>query len=138
MNKYLKSFLHRGLIFGGFGPIITAIIYFIISASNVEVTLGGADFFTVILSTYVLAFLHAGASVFNQIEEWPLAKSLFCHLGTLYLAYSSCYIINSWIAFEPIVLLVFTAVFAAVYFTIWLTVYLIIKTVEKKLNSKIK
>ena len=138
MNKYLRSFLYRGLIFGGFGPVMTAIIYFVISLSNFEVTLGGADFLTVILSTYVLAFLHAGASVFNQIEEWPLAKSLFCHLGTLYLAYSSCYIINSWIAFEPIVLLVFTAVFAAVYFTIWLTVYLITKTVEKKLNSYIR
>ena len=31
MNKYLKSFLHRGLIFAGFGPVITGIVYFIIS-----------------------------------------------------------------------------------------------------------
>ena len=138
MNKYLRSFLQRGLIFGGFGPVITAVIYFIISASNVEVVLSGKDFLIVILSTYLLAFLHAGASVFNQIEEWPLAKSLFCHLGTLYLAYSGCYIINSWIAFEPIVLLIFTGVFVLVYFSIWLTVYLIIKTVEKKLNSCIR
>ena len=138
MNKYLKSFLYRGLIFGGFGPVVTAVIYFIISASNVEVVLSGKDFLIVILSTYLLAFLHAGASVFNQIEEWPLAKSLFCHLGTLYLAYSGCYIINSWIAFEPIVLLIFTGVFVLVYFSIWLAVYLIIKTVEKKLNSCIR
>jgi hypothetical protein len=32
MNRYVKSFLHRGLIFGGFGPIICGIIFFIISA----------------------------------------------------------------------------------------------------------
>ena len=30
MNKYLKEFFHRGLIFGGFGPIILGIVFAIL------------------------------------------------------------------------------------------------------------
>ena len=33
MNIYLKRFLQRGLVFGGFGPIIAGIVYYIISLS---------------------------------------------------------------------------------------------------------
>ena len=74
MNKYLKAFLHRGLIFGGFGPIVMAIIYLILSFSIDGFLVGGVELFTAAISTYVLAFVHAGASVFNQIESWPIAK----------------------------------------------------------------
>ena len=30
MNKYVRSFLHRGLMFGGFGPIIIGIVYLVL------------------------------------------------------------------------------------------------------------
>ena len=138
MNRYLKAFLHRGLIFGGFGPIVMAIVYLVLHLTIDGFSVSGNEVFIAVVSTYVIAFLHAGASVFNQIEGWPLSKSLFCHLAILYLAYSLCYIVNSWIAFEPIALLIFTAVFAVIYFVIWITVFLIVKATEKKLNSCIK
>ena len=31
MNKYVREFLHRGLMFGGFGPIVFGIIILCIS-----------------------------------------------------------------------------------------------------------
>ena len=31
MNKYLKEFLKRGLMFGGFGPIVLGVIYFLVN-----------------------------------------------------------------------------------------------------------
>ena len=34
LNKYVKRFLQRGIAFGGFGPIITIIIYAIVAASS--------------------------------------------------------------------------------------------------------
>lgn len=136
MNKYVKSFLQRGLIFGGFGPIITGIVLFIISFFA-EVTLSGAEVFTAIISTYLLAFVHAGASVFNQIEHWPIAKSLLCHLGSLYIVYSLCYIINNWIPFEMKAFLIFTAGFAAIYFTVWAIVFICVKSATKKMNAKL-
>ena len=138
MNKYLKSFLLRGLVFGGFGPIICGIVFFIIEKCGAPIDLSGADILLATVSTYLIAFVHAGASVFNQIEAWPIAKSLGCHLGSLYLVYVLAYLANSWIPLEPVVILVFTAIFLAVYFAVWLTVFLSVKAASRKMSQKIK
>lgn len=138
MNSYTKEFLHRGLIFGGFGPIVVGIVFFIISLTGTDLSLSGGQILLAIVSTYLLAFVQAGASVFNQIEHWPIAKSLLCHFLTLYVAYSVCYVANTWIPFEPMVLAIFTAIFAVVYFIVWITVYLIVRNSTKKLNAKLK
>lgn len=137
MNKYVKSFLQRGLAFGGFGPVIAGIIYLILSFSIDNFTLTGVDVFVAILSTYVLAFVHAGASIFNQIESWGIAKSLLCHLGLLYVSYLLCYIVNSWIPFEWAVIGIFSLIFIIAYLMIWLIVYISIKATSKRFNEKI-
>ena len=137
MNRYVKQFLHRGLIFGGFGPLVMAVIYLILSYTIEDLRLTGVEAFTAILSTYLLAFVHAGASVFNQIEHWPIAKSLFFHFFSLYLAYMLCYLVNTWILCEWIALLVFTAIFAAGYFAVWITVVISINATRKKLNQRL-
>lgn len=137
MNKYVKEFLHRGLIFGGLGPIVLGIVLLAINMAGETVLLTAKDYFLATASIYLLAFIHAGASVFNQIEHWTLPKSLLCHFSVLYIAYSLCYIANTWIPFEPKVLLIFTAIFVAAYFAVWTTVVIILKAVSKKLNKKL-
>lgn len=137
MNKYVKEFLHRGLVFGGFGPIVLGIVLLVINTAGEAVTLTAKDYFLSTVSIYLLAFIHAGVSVFNQIEHWPLPKSLLCHFSVLYIAYSLCYVVNTWIPFEPKVLIIFTAIFVAVYFAVWTTVVIILKAVSKKLNKKL-
>ncbi len=137
MNKYLKEFFHRGLIFGGFGPIILAIIYYILSKTVDNFTLTGGQLLLGTVSIYFLAFVQAGATVFNQIEDWPITKSLLCHFASLYIVYVLCYIINSWIPFEPMVLVIFTAIFVVIYFAVWITVVLSIKAFSKKANKKL-
>ncbi len=137
MNKYLKEFLHRGLIFSGFGPIILGIVYAILEKTLPDFSLDGIQILIAIVSIYCLAFLQAGASVFNQIESWSISKSVFWHFLTLYIAYVSCYILNRWIPFDINVILIFTLVFVAIYFIIWLCVYSIIKITSKRLNEKL-
>ena len=137
MNKYVKEFFHRGLMFSGFGPIILGIVYFILSKTINNFTLSGGEVLSGIISTYLLAFVKAGATVFNQIENWGISKSLLCHLLTLYVAYSLCYVANTWIPFEPKVLLLFTVIFMAFYFIVWGIVYSIVKTTSKNLNAKL-
>lgn len=134
----VRDFFLRGLLFGGFGPIIAGIVYLILHFTLQDLTLTGLQVFTVIISTYLLAFVHAGASVFNQIESWPLAKSTLCHFGVLYVAYVLCYVINSWIPFEPLVLGIFTAIFAVGYAVIWLAVYVSIRVTVKRLNRSLR
>lgn len=138
MNRYLKEFLHRGLMFGGFGPIIVGIIYIILSEISENFLLDGSAVFFAIVSSYLLAFVQAGVSVFNQIEHWAITKSLFCHFGLLYVTYVLCYIVNSWIPFEWGVVGIFTAIFVLIYFIIWITVYSIVKLTKKRLNSALK
>ncbi len=138
MNKYFKSFLLRGLTFAGFGPIIFAIVICILSQTKQNVELNGTQLLLAIVSTYLLAFFQAGASVFNQIESWPITKSMLFHFSTIYIAYVLCYIVNSWIPFEITIVLFFTLIFVLTYFIIWAVVYLSIKAAEKKLNHSLK
>ena len=132
MSKYWKEFLHRGLIFGGFGPIILGGVWAI---SNPAIT--GGQILLGIASIYLLAFLQAGASVFNQIEGWSIPKSMLCHFAVLYAAYVGCYLLNSWIPFDWRVVAIFTAIFVVVYLVVWLVVYTCVKLTSKKLNAKI-
>jgi len=138
MKKYAIEFLKRGMAFGGFGPIIAGIIYMSIGNSIEGFTLSGNEVCLGIISTYILSFLQAGASVFNQIEEWSLGKSLLCHFVTIYVAYIGCYLINSWIPFDIRVVVIFTAIFTVSYFIIWFSVYLATRATSKKLNGKLK
>ncbi|MBE6729728.1 MAG: DUF3021 domain-containing protein [Ruminococcaceae bacterium] len=137
MNRYVKSFLGRGAVFGGFGPIILGIIYFITEKCSTNFSINGKEVFLGIISVYLLAFVQAGASVFNQIEEWSMAKSLFLHLTTLYIAYALCYVVNTWIPFKIKILGIFTAIFLIIYFVVWFTVYFTMKISSKKMNSKL-
>lgn len=137
MRKYVKDFLMRGMIFGGLGPIILGIIYLFISLSVNDFTVTGKEAFLAILSVYILAFIQAGASVFNQIESWSVAKSTVIHLSVIYFDYVLCYLINTWLPFEWIAVLIFTGVFVLTYFVIWITVVLILKKTSKSLNEKL-
>ena len=138
MNKYFKEFLKRGLAFGGFGPIIVGIIFCVLQYTVTDFSLTGVEALLAIVSTYLLAFVQAGASVFNQIDSWSTPKSLGIHLLTIYVAYVICYVSNSWIPFEPMMILIFTAIFLVIYFVVWITVYISVKSVTKKLNKRIR
>ena len=138
MNKYLKEFFHRGLIFGGFGPIIMGIIYAVIQRTESGFSLSGDEVLLAIVSTYIIAFVQSGASVLNQIETRSPLLMTGAHLSLLYIAYVGAYLINSWIPFRPEALGIFTAVFIIGYAVIWLTVYISVKAVSRKLNGKLK
>ena len=138
MNGYFKKFLHRGLVFGGFGPVVIGIIYFILQNTVENFSLGGDEVFLAIISTYLLAFVHAGASIFTGIEEWGLAKSFACHFTVLYAAYAVCYLANDWIPRSLMGFLIFTGVFVGVYLLVWAIVVISLKAASKEFNKKLK
>ena len=138
MNKYLKEFLFRGVICGGFGPIVVGIVYAIVGYVTKDNLITTNNFLVAILSSYVLAFLVAGSSMFYQIEHWGLSKAILFHILVLYISYLGCYLLNSWLAFNIIDVLVFTGIFIAGYLLIWLIIYISIKHTEKKLNKKVE
>lgn len=125
------------MLFGGFGPIVVGIVYVCVSAGVGGITLSAGEVLTAIVSSYLLAFIQAGASVFNGIDSWPVTKSLLFHFTLLYIAYVSCYLINSWIPFDIRIVGIFTAIFVVVYLVIWVSVYLSVRNLGRKMNRKL-
>ena len=138
MNQYVKNYLQRGIAFGGFGPIVTGLVFAVIEWCGTPVQLSCSEVLIAVVSTYILAFVQAGSSVFNQVEGWPIAKSIGIHFLSLYAVYVGCYFVNRWLPFSWEVVGIFTVVFAVVYFALWLTVYLIVRQTSKKLNKSIQ
>lgn len=138
MKKHVKDFFLRGMMFSGLGPIVLGIVYFILSLTLDDFSLSGREVLIGIISTYVIAFVQAGASVFNEVESWSAAKSAFFHLMSIYVVYTISYLVNSWIPFSLSVLLVYTAIFIAIYAIIWTVVFICVKTTQKRLNSNLK
>ena len=52
---YVKEFFLRGMIFGGFGPIVYGLVYLIL-----QLTFSGTEVFIGIISTYFLSFVYGG------------------------------------------------------------------------------
>ena len=137
MNKYVKEFLKRGLMFSGFGPIIVGIVYLCIEASGINLKLTSGTVFLAIITTYIIAFVQAGSSVFEQIESWSSIKSVFFHMTSIYVVYLVGYLINRWIPFDYIVIIIFSAVYVLTFLFVWLLVYFIVKKTSDKLNQKL-
>ena len=125
-------------MFSGLGPVTAALIIFIISQLEEFSALSGMQVLTMVVSTYILAFVQAGATVFNQIEHWSLPKSLACHFTSLYAVYVLCYLVNTWIPFSINVILTFTVIFAVSFFAIWTIVFLSVRHLSKKLNKNLR
>lgn len=133
-----RDFLLRGLMFGGFGPVVLGIVYLILHHTLENLTLTGDEVFLGIVSTYLLAFIHAGSGVFHRIESWSPCKSCLCQMSLMYAAYVLCYVLNDWLPFDPLAIAVFTAIFVGGYGVICLIVYLSVHAAAKRLNQSLK
>lgn len=137
-NKYVKEYLIRGAIFGALGPLVFGIVIMILGFCQVNFKIEGWQVLLAIVTTYLLAFVQAGSSVFEQIEEWSSFKSAAIHLGSIYVAYLVTYLANSWIPLHWIAIVAFTGAIVVTFIIIWLVCYLVNRNYQKKLNYLIK
>lgn len=138
MNKYVKNYLLRGLIFSGLGPVVMSIVYLCLESSGVVMQLSAVDQFKAIISTYIIAFVHAGGSVFPTIEEWPKVKAAFFQGLTIWAVYLIGYLVNDWIPLSWLAIGLYTGCFILAFVGTWIIVILVTKAVVKKMNEKIK
>ncbi len=138
MKKFVWDFLRRGLIASGIGPIVLAIIYLIFrQAAGVE-TLTVNQVCIGIFSLTALAFIAGGLNVLYQIERLPLMMAILIHGSVLYVSYLGTYLLNNWLDFGVIQIVVFSAIFVVGYIIIWAIIYSIIKRNTAKLNKMLK
>ena len=138
MKKFVLEFLCRGLIASGIGPIVLAIVYLILQQTAAVETLSVNQVCIGIFSITALAFIAGGMNAIYQIERLPLMVAILIHGGILYISYLVTYLLNDWLDFGALPIIVFSAVFVVGYIVIWAIIYSIIKRNTAKLNKMLK
>ena len=138
MKKFVLEFVRRGFIATGLGPIVLAIVYLILKQSAAIDTLTVNQVCIGIFSLSALAFIAGGMNAIYQVERMPLMTAILIHGGVLYIGYLGTYLLNDWLAFGGIPIIVFTAVFVVGYIVIWAIIYSIIRRNTAKINEMLK
>ena len=134
MKRYILDFLRRGLAAMGFGPMVLAVLYLLLPVQTLTaqaVSLG-------IFSLSALAFLAGGLNVLYQIERLPLMAAIGIHGGVLYAGYLATYLLNGWLDWGRLPVLVFTAIFAVGYLAISAVIYAIMRRSTARVNALLK
>lgn len=138
MKKFVLDFLRRGLAAWGFGPVVLAIIYLILQQSAAVETVTVNQVCTGIFSLTALAFIAGGMNAIYQIERLPLMAAILIHGCVLYLSYLATYLLNDWLEWGILPILVFTGIFVVGYLVIWIIIYSIIKKNTDTVNVMLK
>ena len=138
MKKFVSEFLRRGLIACGLGPIVLAIVYWILQQTAAVETLTVNQVCIGIFSLSALAFIAGGMNVIYQIERLPLMVAILIHGGVLYISYLATYLLNGWLEWGVTPIFVFSGIFVVGYFAVWAIIYSIINRNTEKLNEVLK
>lgn len=138
MRKFMLEFLRRGLIASGFGPIILAIVYLILKQSGAINTLTVNQVCVGIFSLSALAFIAGGMNAIYQIEYLPLMVAILIHGTILYISYLGTYLLNDWLNFGILPIVIFSVVFVVSYIMIWIIIYSLTKRNTARLNKILK
>lgn len=135
MKKNLLDFMRRGLIACGMGPLVLAVLYWILHQKGILDTLTVDEVSLGILSLTLLAFIAGGMNVLYQIERLPLMAAILIHGAVLYASYLGTYLLNGWLASGTTPILVFTVIFVLGFFAIWAVIYAVMRKRTAKLNA---
>lgn len=138
MKKNVLEFLRRGSVACGFGPVVLAMIYLILQHNGVLESLTVNQVCVGIFSLTALAFIAGGMNVIYQIERLPLMVAISIHGGALYISYLVTYLVNDWLDWGTVPIVVFTVAFAVGYIVIWAIIYSATKRKTEKINAILK
>ena len=138
MKRYMLEFVRKGLVAWGLGPVVLAIVYWLIGKHHAIDVLTVQEVCIGIFSLSALAFVAGGMNVIYQIERLPLMIAILIHGSVLYLSYLVTYLVNSWLEWGMISILVFSGIFVFGFFAIWAVIYLIIRKKTQRLNEMLK
>ena len=138
MKKFVLEFLRRGFAACGMGPIILAILYLILQQTAAVETLTVNQVCIGIFSITTLAFIAGGMNAIYQIERLPLMVAILIHGGVLYVSYLGTYLLNDWLDWGVMPIIVFSTIFVVGYVVIWVIIYSITKSRTERLNEVLK
>lgn len=136
MKKYILEFVKRGLMAAAGGPVVLAIIYFVLGATGTVTALSPHEVSLGIVSITLMAFIAAGITMIYTMESLALPMAILIHAGVLYLDYLLMYLLNSWLPRNAIGM--FSVIFFAGFVLVWVIIWLCIRAKTKKLNAKMQ
>lgn len=138
MKKIVMEFVRRGAVACGIGPIVLSVLYLILQYQGVVQMLTVNQVCIGIFSLSALAFIAGGMNAVYQIEQLPLMVAILIHGCVLYSSYLVTYLINDWLDWGALPILVFTAIFVVGYLAIWAVIYSIVKRNTARINMILK
>ena len=138
MKTHLTEFLRRGQSACGIGPLVLAVLYLIMARNGAADQLTVSQVCTGIFSLSALAFIAGGMNFIYRIERLPLMAAIFIHGSVLYISYLITYLLNRWLVWGIMSVLIFTGIFLLGYLAIWAVIYAIIKRKTAQVNEGLK
>lgn len=138
MKRIFFDFFRRGLAACGFGPLILAAIYLMLQGQGLLDVLTVQEVCMGIFTLTALAFIAGGMNVLYQIERLPLMAAITIHGSVLYVSYMATYLLNGWLEWGTMPVLVFSGIFVIGYLAIWAVIYAVIKRSAERLNAVLK
>ena len=138
MKKYIREFCRRGLVACGVGPIVLAVLYWILGQKGLIGTLTVEEVCLGIFSLAGLAFVAGGMNCLYQMERLPLMLAILIHGGVLYAGYLITYLLNGWLEQGATPILAFSGIFVLGYLAIWAVIYWVTKKNTEKINASLK
>lgn len=138
MKQFWKTFALRGLCAAAGGPVILAVIYLCLHASDTVETLDPVKTAVEILSITLLAFIAAGITAIYKVERLPLAAASMIQLAVLYADYILIYLFNGWLKTSAFAIGIFTGVFLVGYAVIWCIILLVNWHKVAEMNRKMQ
>ncbi len=138
MKKHILEFIRRGLMACGFGPLVLALIYFVLHRRGLLEVLTVNEVCLGIFSLAALAFIAGGMNIIYQMERLPLMAAIGIHGAVLYASYLGTYLLNGWLKSGTGPILVFSAIFLLGYLAIWAVIYSVTKKDTARVNEALK
>ena len=135
MKEITRDFIRRGVAASGMGPLILAVLYLILQRQGVLEMLTVRQVSLGIFSLWMLAFLAGGLNVVYRIERMPLMAAVTIHGAVLYAGYLVTYLVNGWLEWGLMPVLVFSGIFILGYLAIWAVIYSVIRRNTRKINE---
>ena len=138
MKKIIQEFFRRGLVACGMGPLILAVLYLILQYNGALETLTVNQVCLGIVSLSALAFIAGGMNFLYQIERLPLMVAIAIHGCVLYASYLVTYLVNGWLEWGFLPILVFSGIFVMGYLAIWAVIHAIIRHRTAQINAVLR
>ena len=135
MKKHVLGFIRRGSSAAWIGPLVLAVIYLILQKTRGIAALTVNEVAIGIISISALAFIAGGMNFIYHVERISLPVAILIHACVLYATYLLTYLLNDWLEWSTVAILVFSVIFIVGYLAIWAVIYSIIRKSTARINE---